>query len=141
MKLIGIFGVILLTLSFHSKGITAESPVLTADGLALGRHSVSSISNGLSIKVDLNGDEVTATYVTARFQNNAPRQRTESGYWQPWNELTETLQDNAFAPTEDGSLTFEVTDESLSEQFLPIVFTVAYRTETGVKSGYVVIDR
>lgn len=139
MKKLFFLGIVLLP--FCSTAIAEESPVLTPDGIALGRHSAASVTDGLSIRVDLNGDTVTATYVTARFQNNTPRQRLVSGYWQPWDERVETLQDNTFSATEDGFITFEVLDESVSNQFLPIVFTISYRTEDGIKSGYVVIDQ
>lgn len=118
----------------------AESPILTVEGVSLGRYDATAIGSGLSVRVDLNGDEIIATYVTARFQNNAPRQRAASGFWQPWNERAEALQDNAFAAVDDGTLTFDIIEEDISQSFLPIVFTIAYRTEGGLKSGYVVID-
>lgn len=121
--------------------LATEAPVLTLEGQALGRYSATHLESGLTVQVNLNGDHVSATYVTARFQNNTPRQRLASGYWQPWDERTETLQDNAFEATDDGLLTFEITDESMSGQFLPIVFTVSYRTDDGIKSGYVVVDQ
>lgn len=140
MKHLCIASVALLLSFTHTLGFAAESPVLTPEGVSLGRFDAAAIGGGLSVRVDLNGDEVTATYVTARFQNNAPRQRLADGFWQPWNEQKETLQDNAFAATDDGTLTFQIIEEDVSQQFLPIVFTIAYRTEDGIKSGYVVID-
>lgn len=133
-------GMILLAALVHASAYAAESPVLNVAGVNLGRFDATAIEGGLSVRVDLNGDDVTATYVTARFQNNAPRQRLASGFWQSWNERSETLLDNAFAASDDGTLTFEIVEEDVSHQFLPIVFTVAYRTEGGIKSGYVVID-
>lgn len=140
MRMKHLIGLLALTTLLHTNALASDTPVLTSEGLPLGRLSATDVSNGLAVKVDLKDDDVKATYVTARFQNNAPRQRTASGYWQLWNERWDTLQDNAFTATEDGTLTFQVIDENLSENFLPIVFTVAYRTEDGVKSGYVVID-
>ena len=34
----------------------------------------------------------------------------------------------------------EFSSADLTQHFLPIIFTVSYRTENGFKSGYVVID-
>jgi len=140
MRVQHLMGFLSATVLLNTTVSATEIPTLTNEGLHLGRLKAAEVTDGFAVKVDVNDDNIKETYVTARFQNNTPRQRTSSGYWQPWNERWETLQDNAFAATEDGTLTFQIIDENLSENFLPIVFTIAYRTNDGVKSGYVVID-
>lgn len=119
---------------------TDEVPLLGPETPFLGRYSVDSVDSTLAITVDLNGDVPLGTYVTARFQNNAPRQRLANGFWVPWDERTESLTDTGFEATADGTLTFPIVDESLAGRFLPIVFTVSYQYEGGLKSGYIVID-
>lgn len=119
----------------------ANHLVLSDGGTELGRFRVSDVSPSLSLTVDLAGDVPEATFVMARFQNNQPVQRSPSGDWIPWNESADGLVDNGLLPSADGTLTFELTRIDLSAQFLPIIFTVAYQTEAGIKSGYVVIDQ
>ncbi len=124
-----------------SSAAMAEKPVLSADGEMLGRVTVSELNPMLRITIDLAGDDPHETYVMARFQNNQPQQRLPNGSWALWNEQTDSLLDNEFTPNEDGTLTFDLIYDDLSGQFLPIVFTVAYQTESGLKSGHVMIDQ
>lgn len=118
----------------------ADKPTLSEAGTLLGRVHVSELSTSLRLTVDLSGDVPQNTYVTARFQNNRPQQRIPGGDWQVWNEQSDSLKDNGFLPNEDGTLTFDLVTQDLTQHFLPIIFTVSYRTENGFKSGYVVID-
>jgi hypothetical protein len=118
-----------------------DQQLLAGDAVSLGRLRVDQITLPFSVTVELDGDVPTGTYVTARFQNNTPRQRLASGYWVPWDETLSSLHDNGFPASGDGTLTFDIVDETLSGQFLPIVFTVSYQHEGGLKSGYIVIDR
>ncbi len=120
---------------------TGGLPVLGPDTPLLGRYSAEAIDEALSVTVDLAGDTPLGTYVTARFQNNTPRQRLADGYWVPWDEQADSLTDTGFEAGPDGTLTFQITDENLAGRFLPIVFTVSYQHEGGLKSGYIVIDR
>ena len=64
----------------------------------------------------------------------------ENGDWVLWGETTSTLLDTGLSPNSDGSITFELVKQDLSQHFLPIIFTVAYQTEKGFKSGYIVVD-
>ena len=119
----------------------AEKPILSEPGVLLGRVSVSDLSSHLRLTVDLKGDLPKSTHVMARFQNNRPQQRSASGDWRVWDEQIDSLEDCALVANEDGTLTFDLIDEDLTQHFLPIIFTVAYQTEDGLKSGYVVIDQ
>jgi len=118
-----------------------DLPTLAPEASLLGRYTVGSVGAALSVTVDLNGDIPLGTYVTARFQNNAPRQRLANGFWIPWDEQMDSLTDTGFEATSDGTLTFSIVEESLAGQFLPIVFTLSYLHEGGLKSGYIVIDQ
>ena len=118
----------------------AEKPTLSEAGTLLGRVHVSELSTSLRLTVDLSGDVPQNTYVTARFQNNRPQQRISGGDWQVWNEQSDSLVDNEFLSNEDGTLTFDLVAQDLTQSFLPIIFTVSYRTENGFKSGYLVIN-
>lgn len=129
------------TLFFFATQAASNSLVLSDGGTMLGRVSVSDLEPQLQLTVGLGDDEPEATYVIARFQNNRPQQRRTDGSWVHWNETTNGLIDNALALNDDGTLTFPLTSVDLSQHFLPITFTVAYRTEGGLKSGYVVVDR
>lgn len=114
---------------------------LSAEGVDLGRVKVESVKNGLSVSVDAVELDVISTYAVARFQSNAPRQRTANGFWVPWNGRIKSLIDLELVPSPDGSLTFPLVDEDLSAQFLPITFTVIVRTAGDLRWGYVVVER
>jgi len=77
----------------------------------------------------------------ARFQNNRPAQRRADGQWVEWDGHRESLLNNSFAAAEDGTLTFALTSIDLTTQFLPVVFTVAYETEHGLKTGHLVVGQ
>ena len=94
-----------------------------------------------SINVKLNGDIPLATYVSARFQNNQPKQRLANSLWIDWNERVETLQNNGFVPNENDMLIFDIFEERLDSTFLPIIITISYLDHDNLKSGYFIIDQ
>jgi hypothetical protein len=120
----------------------ADMLILSNAGTFLGRLNTSDINSPVHITVDLAGDDPVATYVMARFQNNTPYSLIPNGDWESWSEKETDLVDTEFAPNLDGTLTFEILDEIVSLDYLPVIFTVAYSIEDGsLKSGYLVIDQ
>jgi hypothetical protein len=113
---------------------------LTAEGVSLGRVDVAELAVPFQIDINLGDDKPVETFVVARFQNNSPKQRGADGFWIPWDGGYTTLLNNGVANLETGELTISITNELLSEQFLPIFFTVGYRTEANTKFGYLVVD-
>jgi len=134
------FGAMLVyTLLLYSNALNASS--LTPDGVNLGRIDVAALSEALQININLDGDKPIDTFVVARFQNNKPRQRREDGFWVPWDGHYTTLLNNTVERSRTGQLIFSITNEELSEQFLPIIFTIGYNTENQTKSGFLVVDK
>ena len=125
---------------FWSTVTFAEQHVLSTENVQIGRFRVADLDSILQLTVDPEEDVVIATHVIARFQNNRPQQRMKNGDWVLWGETTSTLLDTGLSPNSDGSITFELVKQDLSQHFLPIIFTVAYQTEKGFKSGYIVVD-
>ncbi len=130
-----------LILCIGSGSVAADPYELSTSGSDFGRQSVSDLENGLSLAVDVSELKVLSSHAVARFQSNAARQRTSSGYWVPWNGETESLVDLGLMSSAESVLTFQLTDEDLSTQFLPITFTVIVRTAEDLRWGYLVVDR
>ena len=120
---------------------SADKPKLSENGSLIGRFSVADLAPTLRLTVNLGEDVALSTHVMARFQNNRPQQLTETGAWVWWDETRDSLIDTGFTPNDDGTLTFDLVSQDLSQHFLPVIFTVAYQTEDKLKSGYVVIDQ
>jgi hypothetical protein len=113
-------------------GAAAES--LTVAGAALESVAVAPAAANLTRTVALNGDAPTATYVMAHMPDGRTLQRTNLGYWQPWDGKLDSLVDNGFRPAA-GDLTFKILKEDISGRFFPITVTLAYRTGEAVKFG------
>lgn len=84
--------------------------------------------------VDLAGDTPLSTHVMLHQAAGPSLQRTEEGTWVPWDGHIDSLIDNRFTPA-NGGVTFEVIKGDLSDDFFPMTFTVAYRTESGLMFG------
>lgn len=113
-------------------GAAAES--LTVAGAALKNVEVAPATASLSRTVALDGDVPTAAYVVAHMPDGQALQRTNLGYWQPWDGKLESLVDNGFRAKSD-ALTFKILEEDISGRFFPITVTLAYRTGNQVKFG------
>lgn len=107
---------------------------LTISGTALESVEVAPASANVSRTVALNGDAPTASYVMAHMPDGRTLQRTNLGYWQPWDGKLDSLLDNGFRAA-GGNLTFKVLKEDISGRFFPITVTLAYRTGEQVKFG------
>lgn len=110
----------------------AES--LTAQGARLANIRVAPAAANVSRTIALGGDAPTATYVTAHMPDGRALQRTNLGYWQPWDGDPDSLVDNGFSPV-GGNLTFKILKEDISARFFPITITLAYRVGDQVKFG------
>ena len=130
--------IIILT---FTKTVFGEAVILESEAKFLGRLSSKDLESQFSINVKLNGDIPLATYVSARFQNNQPKQRLANSLWIDWNERVETLQNNGFVPNENDMLIFDIFDERLDSTFLPIIITISYLDHDNLKSGYFIIDQ
>jgi hypothetical protein len=131
---------LILTLPFTNI-VFSESITLDNKEKFLGRLSSKDLNNPFSISIKLNGDIPLATYVTARFQNNQPKQRLANSLWVDWDEKVETLQNNGFIPTGDDLLIFNIFEEKLNLSFLPLIITISYINHDNLKSGYFVVDQ
>ena len=130
--------IIILT---FTKTVFGEAVILESEAKFLGRLSSKDLESQFSINVKLNGDIPLATYVSARFQNNQPKQRLANSLWIDWNERVETLQNNGFVPNENDMLIFDIFEERLDSTFLPIIITISYLDHDNLKSGYFLIDQ
>ena len=131
---------LIIILTF-TKTVISETVILESEAKFLGKLSSKDLESQFSINVKLNGDIPLATYVSARFQNNQPKQRLANSLWIDWNERVETLQNNGFAPTENDMLIFDIFEEKLDYTFLPIIITISYLGHDSLKSGYYIIDQ
>ena len=112
----------------------AAAETLTEAGSVLAGMATEVVEADVARTVDLAGDAPIATYVTAHMPDGKALQRTNLGYWVPWNGRVDELIDNHFTPSGD-TLTFNILNEDISGQFFPITITLAYRTAAGLKFG------
>lgn len=124
------------TLSFAAAAAAAEK--LSAAGVALADITVNPAAvaaTGVTRTVDLSGDTPTATFVTAHLPDGKHLQRSNLGYWLPWDGQVDSLIDNRLPLNGDGTVTFKVVKEDLSDKMFPIAVTLAYATGGQVKFG------
>jgi hypothetical protein len=113
---------------------TGHGQTLSASGAVLAGLTVNVASAQITYNVDLAGDVPTATYVMAHMPDGKSLQRSNLGYWLPWNGQLETLIDNKFVAA-GSSLTFKVIDQDIRDRMFPIRFVIAYRTASAFKFG------
>lgn len=111
---------------------------LSVDGVRLGTITLAPGVSRLDVTIDLGGDVPTATYVIAHNPTNQALQRTNDGYWIPWDSKVASLVDNHFAPA-GGKLTYKLVAEDLSGAFFPLSFTLAYRVGDEFKYGVIAV--
>jgi len=113
---------------------TAPLPRLSYAGTELAPVVVDRANVDISVAVDLAGDHPRATYITARPRGMPALQRTAGGAWVAWDQRTQSLIDNRFAPS-GPHLVFAFSGANFSRQSFPVTLSVAYRTLAGVKFG------
>ncbi len=131
MKRLGL-GIGAIVVAWTTGAAAIES--LSIAGAALESVKLTPAGANVSRTVALNGDAPVATYVTAHMPDGRALQRTNLGYWQPWDGKLDSLVDNGFRAAA-GNLTFKILKEDISGRFFPITVTVAYRAGDQVKFG------
>ncbi len=124
------------TLSFAAGAAAAEK--LTVAGAALADVTVNPATvatTGISRTIELSGDAPAATFVTAHLPDGKHLQRSNLGYWLPWDGDVDSLIDNRLPLNGDGTVTFKVVKEDLSDKMFPIAVTLAYTVGEQVKFG------
>ena len=112
----------------------SKSNKLMLEGAVLSTITVNPSDAKITRTVDLGEDSPLATHAMRRSGTSSASQLTFDGTWIPWDGNVETLADNGF--TESGrKLIFDLFNGDLSNAFFPINYTVAYRTEAGLKFG------
>lgn len=112
----------------------AEQFRLSEDGTVLGTLYTDGKVDDLRIQVVLDGDEPIGTYVYAFIGASEYLQRTNDGYWIPWDRQWDSLVDNRLSAV-DGTLEFKIFDEDLGADNHGITIVVAYRTKSTLKYG------
>ena len=88
----------------------------------------------LRFTVALDGDVPSATHVWAVIGAAHRRQRTNEGYWVPWNGDPDSLIDNHF-PAIDDHVVFKVLDEDIGADNMGVTISVGYRSGDVLKYG------
>lgn len=108
---------------------------LSETGAVLAAEVIADPRNAVVVRtVDLQGDVPTATYVLAHDRSNQILQRTNDGYWVPWDRKVSSLIDNQFQP-QNGKLVFKVFAEDISGANFPLSITLVYKAGGVLKSG------
>lgn len=113
----------------------AMSGELTPTGAALGAVAVDPASVTVERATALSGDVPLATYVTAHTGTGKAMQRTNLGYWIPWDGRIASLVDNGFPAASDTIVFKVVKDEDMRAETFPIRVTLGYRTAGALKFG------
>lgn len=122
-------------LMVHSPGASAGEPHrLTANGTRLGTLLTAGVVDDLRLVVSYADETPRATYVYAQIAGAELRQRTNLGYWIPWNGDPATLIDNGFAIT-GGRIEYKILDQDLGRDNQGITIVIGYRTDTAFKFG------
>jgi len=133
-RLGGIAAALLIWTTAHAAAALDGVHVLTDRGAALGTVTSGGTLNDLRITVDTGGDSVDSTHVWAVIGSSELRQRTNNGYWVPWNGDLADLVDNRFAADGD-TIVFKVIDGSIAEDNQGITIVVGYKTNGTLKYG------
>lgn len=108
---------------------------LTEVGARLTSVGVDASRVTVSREIALDGDAVTASFVTAHTAAGKSLRRDHLGFWQPWDGRLSGMIDNRF-PVVNGRITFKILkDEDMSGELFPITVTIAYHTQSALKFG------
>lgn len=123
-----------LALMTASAGASAADR-LTEVGARLAAVSVDAARVTVSREVAVDGDTVTASFVTAHTASGKSLRRDHLGFWQPWDGRLSSMIDNRF-PVVNGQIAFKILkDEDMSRELFPVTVTVAYHTQSALKFG------
>ncbi|MFQ5953619.1 MAG: hypothetical protein ACE5JZ_00975 [Kiloniellales bacterium] len=112
----------------------AQEYRLSEAGAVLGASFTDGKIDDLRLVVVLDGDQAIASYVYAQIAAASFRQRTNEGYWIPWDGDRDSLIDNRF-PVEDDRIVFKILDEDIGVDNQGVSIVIAYRTATAFKFG------
>lgn len=107
---------------------------LTEKGATLGSLFTDGKVVDLRLTVALDGDQAITSHVYAQVASAELRQRTNEGYWIPWDGNRDSLIDNRF-PVEGDRIVYKVLDEDIGVENQGISIVIAYRTASAFKFG------
>ena len=107
---------------------------LTEEGATLGVMFTDGKVDDLRLTVALDGDRVIATHVYAQIAAAELRQRTNDGYWVPWDGDRDNLIDNRF-PADGDRIVFKLLDEDIGVDNQGVSIVIAYKTASAFKFG------
>ena len=118
-------------LSVHAQ---ARAEALSETGTILSDQLVDFSNADITRTIEIGGDTPSATYVMAHTLGGKHLQRTNLGYWIPWNGNVDELIDNKF-PVDGGTVTYKIVSQNISDFMFPITFVLAYRAGSTLKFG------
>lgn len=135
------FGVLGVAVLLTATGPAFAADKLSATGARLDPEKVTDLTKvTITRTVELGGDLPTATYVIARGLTNQLLQRTNDGYWIPWDSQQSSLIDNKLT-VQGGKLVYKVLSEDLSGALFPLSITLAYTADGAFKYGVFAVEK
>ena len=131
LSLLGVIPAILL----GTKVLLAEPVTLTKLGAILPPVLVNAENVSLDVKVNVENEEPTSTFVTAHTASGSVLQRNNLGYWIPWSGKLHDLINNFSNQTGNELLIKILKEENMSNEMFPIRITVGYETSSVLKFG------
>ena len=131
LSLLGVIPAILL----GTKVLLAEPVTLTKLGAILPPVLVNAENVSLDVKVNVENEEPTSTFVTAHTASGSVLQRNNLGYWIPWSGKLHDLINNFSNKTGNELFIKVLKEENMSTELFPIRITVGYETSSGLKFG------
>ena len=120
---------------FGTKALLAEPVNLTELGAILPSIAVNTENVSIDLKVNVENDEPSATFVTAHTASGSVLQRNNLGYWIPWSGKLDELINNFSTRTRNKLFIKILKEENMSNEMFPIRITVGYETSSRLKFG------
>ena len=118
-----------------TKVLLAEPVTLTKLGAILPPVLVNAENVSLDVKVNVENEEPTSTFVTAHTASGSVLQRNNLGYWIPWSGKLHALINNFSSKTDNELFIKILKQEDMSTEMFPIRITVGYEMSSGLKFG------
>jgi hypothetical protein len=131
---LGLFGVIPAIL-LSTKVLLAEPVTLTKLGAILPPIVINAENVSLTVKVNVENENPSSTFVTAHTASGSVLQRNNLGYWIPWSGKLDELINNFSNQTGNELLIKILKEENMSNEMFPIRITVGYETSSVLKFG------